>query len=245
MAVKPIVTVWNENKINKKNIKFLTDPTVSVEFPLSNLDKEIIQDLKDSADSIPCAGIAANQIRYSKKIFIAQADLYSNSYEIFINPTIKKYFEDSLILPFEEGGQKDNTVTENCSELLVEGCLSIPGYDMIFPRYNKIEVEYYKESGEKVNELRKGFMAIVFQHETDHLNGMTIAGRFLEGLRDKQSSVMSEVEKREIFKLDREKLEIIENIKECETEGDLNQSFIDESYKKFDLLLGEIVNLTK
>ena len=64
-----IVTVWQEGKLVKENIDFLRTPTKKVNFPISPQVKKIIKDLETSFRSIPCAGIAANQLGYDKKIF--------------------------------------------------------------------------------------------------------------------------------------------------------------------------------
>ena len=70
MAIKKIVTIWDDNKILKENINFLQTKTKAVTFPASDFIKNIIQDLIDTYKMINCAGIAANQIGYDKKIFI-------------------------------------------------------------------------------------------------------------------------------------------------------------------------------
>ena len=65
-----LVTVWIDDKINEKNIDFLRTPTKPVQFPISALIEQITKDLIDTFKAIPCAGIAANQIGYDKKLFI-------------------------------------------------------------------------------------------------------------------------------------------------------------------------------
>ena len=65
-----IVTVWKEGKLVKENIDFLRTPTKKVNFPISPQVKKIIEDLETSFRFIPCAGIAANQLGYDRKIFV-------------------------------------------------------------------------------------------------------------------------------------------------------------------------------
>ena len=74
--------------IIKKNLKSLLVPLKEVSFPLTDEDKRIITDLKDTASATPCAGIAANQIGYDKKIFIGLTNVEKNQFGIFINPKI-------------------------------------------------------------------------------------------------------------------------------------------------------------
>ena len=70
MAVKKLVEVWDGKNIIEKNITFLKKQTKDVLFPLSKESENILEDLLDTYKITPCAGIAANQIGYDKKIFI-------------------------------------------------------------------------------------------------------------------------------------------------------------------------------
>ena len=86
MAVKEIVRVWNNKGIIKKNLKTLIMPLKDVQFPLSDEENILILDLKDTVNKIQdCAGIAANQIGYDRRIFIGQIDK-TNNFKICINP---------------------------------------------------------------------------------------------------------------------------------------------------------------
>ncbi len=168
MAVKKLVEVWDGKNINRDNIKFLKLKTKEVTMPFSPKIKEILVDLLDTYKSIPCAGVAANQIGYDKKIFIGlKHDNYeeekdddkqvignpnSDNYEFYINPKIEHSSKKSL----QEGE---------------EGCLSIPEIRLIAERYDKIKVKYFNEEGKKIKKPLKEFMSRLFQHELDHLDG--------------------------------------------------------------------------
>jgi peptide deformylase len=64
-----------------------------------------------------------------------------------------------------------------------EGCLSVPGIRGWIPRYRWIEVEYTSRDGRLVRQELTDFVARIFQHELDHLNGMVFLDR-LESVRD-------------------------------------------------------------
>jgi peptide deformylase len=55
---------------------------------------------------------------------------------------------------------------------LHEGCLSVRGYWGEVPRALKATVTAYDEHGKKVTRGASGFLAHIFQHEMDHLNGV-------------------------------------------------------------------------
>ena len=174
MPAKEIVKVWEENSVIDSNIEFLSKPTKEVKFPLDNSSREVITDLMDSFRKIPCAGIAANQIGYSSSMFIGMkfepeesddeetdidvSPMDENNYEIYINPRIDNFSSKSV----QEGP---------------EGCLSIPGVNLIIERYDKIMVRYYSQDGKKIRKPMQKFISRLFQHELDHLNGKLMVQR--------------------------------------------------------------------
>lgn len=53
-----------------------------------------------------------------------------------------------------------------------EGCLSIPRIRGLVPRYRTITVEYWDRQGQQQQQQLTDFVARIFQHELDHLNGI-------------------------------------------------------------------------
>ena len=64
-----------------------------------------------------------------------------------------------------------------------EGCLSIPGIRGFVPRYRAIEVEYTSRDDRVERRELTDFVARIFQHEYDHLEGLVFLDR-LETTRD-------------------------------------------------------------
>lgn len=56
--------------------------------------------------------------------------------------------------------------------LEVEGCLSMPGYDIPVPRHDWVEVDYIDLHGAAHSISATGVLAICIQHEVDHTNGV-------------------------------------------------------------------------
>ncbi|MCY7962385.1 peptide deformylase [Bacillus inaquosorum] len=105
----------------------------------------------------PGVGLAAPQINIKKRMIAVHAEDASGklySYALF-NPKIVSHSVEKSYLTSGEG------------------CLSvdeaIPGY---VPRYARIRVKGTTLEGENIDIRLKGFPAIVFQHEIDHLNGV-------------------------------------------------------------------------
>ena len=167
-----LLKVWDDKHIIEKNINFLRTPTKPVQKSdfKSHKIKQIIEDLINTYQAIPCAGIAANQIGYDEKLFIGmkhdrnktvsddstknidKIEPKPDNYEIYINPRIDKTNKKST----QQGS---------------EGCLSIPGISLIIERYDEIDVRYYNKEGKKQKKSLAGFLSRLFQHELDHLNG--------------------------------------------------------------------------
>jgi peptide deformylase len=61
-----------------------------------------------------------------------------------------------------------------------EGCLSFPGETCIIKRPDTIDVCYYDVAGIEVVEQLSGLASRCFQHELDHLNGITMYDRLKE-----------------------------------------------------------------
>ncbi len=55
-----------------------------------------------------------------------------------------------------------------------EGCLSLPGLRLDVERSKHITIEYKTPYGQRVGGTLSGINAVIFQHEFDHLNGITL-----------------------------------------------------------------------
>jgi len=109
---------------------------------------QLIDDMKQTMDHMDGVGIAAPQVGVLKRIaLVAHEDEY---YEL-INPEIVE----------SEGSQICN-----------EACLSVAGFCGDLERPLKITVKATNRDGEEFTVTAEDFMASVFCHEIDHLNGI-------------------------------------------------------------------------
>ena len=77
-----------------------------------------------------------------------------------------------------------------------EGCLSIPGIRALVPRYEKIRISYFDQQGIQQELLAEDFVARIFQHEYDHLNGLV----YLDRVEDNKD-IISETEFQKLMEL--------------------------------------------
>jgi len=121
--------------------------------------RELISDMRLAMIEHQGVGLAANQIGKNLSIFVIDTNLAEENGvpDAYINPEITEYAKDT--------------------DEMEEGCLSIPNYYLGLKRSKKIKIKAFDENGNKIKLKAKGFLARVFQHETDHLNGLTIKSR--------------------------------------------------------------------
>jgi len=114
----------------------------------AEIDKKFLKDMMDTMLEEDGVGLAANQVNVLQRIIVVTD--FEQTYTLF-NPEIIAYSEN-----IEHGN---------------EGCLSLPGLQASVPRHEKVVVRALNEAGEQIEIKAKGLLAIVLQHEIDHLNG--------------------------------------------------------------------------
>ena len=132
--------------------------------------QQIIETMQDTLAKTEGVGIAAPQIGVSKRIIIVAS-----------RPT-PRYPSAPLMEPTVMINPAFQTLS-NTREKDWEGCLSIPGIRALVPRYKEILINYTNQQGNSVEAKLEGFVARVFQHEFDHLEGKVYLDR-IEDNRD-------------------------------------------------------------
>jgi peptide deformylase len=137
---------------------------IAKDVPVSDIKtpkiQKILSDMKKAlASQDDGVAIAAPQIAIPLRIFVISGKANDiskrtegNPDEVYINPVITKISKDR--------------------KLVDEGCLSVRYLYGKTKRATKATVEAYNEKGEKFSRGASGLIAQIFQHETDHLNGI-------------------------------------------------------------------------
>lgn len=114
----------------------------------------LIENMKDTCLAANGAGLAANQVGVSKRMFIWRTP-GTNRFSVIINPEITQ--------------RKKSVLNRG------EGCLSIPGRHFKVRRYKQIVVEGLNEHGQEiVCSAGSKSQAFCIQHEMDHLDGLLL-----------------------------------------------------------------------
>lgn len=123
---------------------------------------KLIDDMVDTMREAPGVGLAAPQIGISKRIIVVEFgdeedDSIPKQLYVMINPEIIKESNDKV-----PG---------------IEGCLSVPGVVGKVNRSRAVTVRGQNIHGKPVKIRAQGWLARIFQHEVDHINGVLYTDR--------------------------------------------------------------------
>jgi len=123
-----------------------------------NLDrKELSKTLVENMKHHEGLGLSANQIGITERAFVMIRNMEYNEIIVCFNPKIIK--------------------TSTKKSVMEEGCLSYPELFLDVVRPSEIVVKY-EDEGKKIHKERLiGFIARIFQHEYDHMEGIDFTQR--------------------------------------------------------------------
>ncbi len=158
MPVRPVLRLGHPTL--RKPARDLTQAEIG-----SSETRALIQDLIDTQKASGGIGIAAPQIGESLRLAVIEFDRTNPRYRgmgelgrtVLINARI--------------------TIIDPTPQTFWEGCLSVPGLRGQVTRPSHIRVDYLDESGTPRSIEAQGFVATVFQHELDHLDGVLFVDR--------------------------------------------------------------------
>lgn len=166
MAILPIVTDVNAEVLRKK-AKPVTKVNASI--------RQLLDDMAETMYEAPGVGLAAPQVGVSKRVIVIDPHDEETGLFQLVNPEIVA----------KEGWVQG-----------AEGCLSIPGYLGDVYRYEKVQVVALDRNGRKVYIDAEGWLARIFQHEIDHLDGILYTDK-CSNLREVKPGTEEEAEAEE------------------------------------------------
>lgn len=115
--------------------------------------RELVRDMAETMYDAPGVGLAAPQIGIHQRVIVIDVSAKDEAPGLIvaINPVLVRGEGES----YEE-----------------EGCLSVPRYGANVPRYASVVVSALNLDGEEVTYHAEDLLAIAFQHEIDHLDGI-------------------------------------------------------------------------
>lgn len=137
---------------------FLREPAEPVE-EIDEALQKLIENMAQTMYEAPGVGLAATQIGDKRSVFVydRSSSETQREYGVVINPKIVT--------------REGQLVSEN------EGCLSVPDLRSDVKRSSRVLVEGLDREGKPLQLEAEGFLAVVMQHEIDHLNGTLFIDR--------------------------------------------------------------------
>ncbi|PJF42044.1 MAG: peptide deformylase [Phototrophicales bacterium] len=169
MTVREIITP--KNPILRKKARRVTD------FKDKKL-QQLIDDMIETMLAAPGVGLAAPQVAVSQRVIVVRLPDDEASRE--------EYGDDAGVLYVVINPEIIKTSREMVDG--VEACLSIPGYFGNVLRHHMVVITGYDREGKPLRIKAKDWLARVFQHEIDHLDGILFIDRATEVWQERSSA---------------------------------------------------------
>ncbi len=147
MALRKIVTVPND--VLRKKAHTVTK--------FDNELRTLIDDMVETMRDAPGVGLAAPQVGILQRLVVIE---YGDDEDETVPPKLYAVVNPEI------------TRASSDKEMGVEGCLSIPGFVGDVERSISIVVKGQNKHGQNVKYKLNGWVARIFQHEIDHLEGV-------------------------------------------------------------------------
>ena len=160
MAVRDIVVI--EHSVLRRKAKKIVKITAE--------HRKLIEDMIETMRDAPGVGLAAPQVGVSERLIVVEWADEPEDEEEDAPPRKKKLFvvlNPEIVWASEEQVQG------------TEGCLSVPGWVGDVMRHEAITVRGLNRNGDKIKIEADGWLARIFQHEIDHLEGVLYTDRLV------------------------------------------------------------------
>jgi peptide deformylase len=123
--------------------------------------QSLIDDMIETMRAAPGVGLAAPQVNVPSRVIVVEfAENHDEDEDVDAEPKLYAVINPEIIRPSRE------------QVIGTEGCLSIPGFVGDVERSVNVTVKGQNRQGRNVKIKASGWLARIFQHEVDHLNGV-------------------------------------------------------------------------
>ena len=133
-------------------LRKVSTPVESFDTPLKALAERMFQLMREHRG----VGLAAPQVGQNIRLFVMNHSGDPKDDRVYVNPDLT-----------------DAQGTEEAEE----GCLSLPGVNARIVRDKKLRMRARDLEGNPIDQVESGYLARIWQHEFDHLNGTLIIDR--------------------------------------------------------------------
>ena len=133
-------------------LKKVSTPVTAFDDNLKALAARMFELMRESRG----VGLAAPQVGLNLRMFVMNPTGEPDADRVYVNPVLSE----------AEG-----------SETAEEGCLSLPGIHVDVERSKVLRIQAQDLEGKPIDQVETGYLARIWQHETDHLNGTMLTDR--------------------------------------------------------------------
>ena len=130
--------------------------------------RRLVEDMRETMAEYAGVGLAAPQVHEPVRIAIIEFDPGDAERDLDEGQTSFTVFNPKT------------TVLDPAPAGYWEGCLSVPGMRGYVERPRRVRVDYLDEAAKPARVVADGFLATVFQHELDHLDGVLYVDRLAD-----------------------------------------------------------------
>lgn len=145
-----------------ENLKIITYPDPRLKqasAPVTDFDenlRHLVARMFELMRQAKGVGLAAPQVAQNIRLFVMNATGQPEEDRVYINPLLSE----------AEGDEEAE-----------EGCLSIPGLNINVARSKLVRIQARDLEGNPIDQKAAGYLARIWQHEFDHLNGTLLTDR--------------------------------------------------------------------
>lgn len=133
-------------------LRKMSEPVTRFDDDLARLAARMFELMKEARG----VGLAAPQVGHNIRLFVMNPTAEPDAARVYVNPVLS-----------DADGEEEGE----------EGCLSLPNINAKVWRSKTLRLQAQDLQGNPIDETADGYIARVWQHETDHLNGTMIIDR--------------------------------------------------------------------
>jgi peptide deformylase len=157
------VAILKVARLGHPVLRRVAEPVPPADIPRPETQR-LIDDMVETMHEYVGVGLAAPQVHVSRQIAVLECDAHPRYPDMARIPLM--VIVNPVLTPVSDETEAD-----------WEGCLSIPEFRGVTPRFSTVRLEALGRDGERIELVAKNFLARVLQHETDHLNGRVYLDR--------------------------------------------------------------------
>jgi peptide deformylase len=161
------------------NIVYYPDPRLKkISRPVTVFDQkltDLVAQMFDLMREAKGVGLAAPQVGHNIRLFVMNHDGDPAHDRVYINPQLSD----------ADGDAEDE-----------EGCLSLPKINVDVLRSDTIRIHAHDITGQPFEQTETGYLARIWQHEIDHLNGILLTDRMGPVAKMRYRKVLRDLEEK-------------------------------------------------